>query len=72
MSDILKIHFYLFFREHEIGIHMKLTWNCWFDSDDKKISMSKEAVEWIYLWYMVQSSFAIFMQLISIVDTVKV
>lgn len=38
----------------------------------KKISMSKEAVEWIYLWYMVQSSFAIFMQLISIVDTVKV
>lgn len=45
MSDILKIHFYLFFREHEIGRHMKLTWNCWFDSDDKKISMSKEAVE---------------------------
>lgn len=36
MSDILKIHFYLFFREHEIGRHMKLTWNCWFDSDDKK------------------------------------
>lgn len=49
---------------------MKLTWNCWFDSDDKKNQYVKGSSRMNLP--MVQSSFAIFMQLISIVDTVKV
>lgn len=45
MFDIFKIYFYLFFREYEIGRYMKFICNCWFDFDDKKISMLKEVVE---------------------------
>lgn len=44
MFEVLKIHFYLFSREPEIGSHMHFTQNCGYDSEKRKYSVSKGRV----------------------------
>lgn len=48
MHDILKIYFYLFSQQHDIGSHVQFTQNCGYKSDDRIFSMSEGAVVQIF------------------------
>lgn len=44
----LKIHFYLFSQQHDIGSHVQFTQNCGYKSDDRIFSMPEGAVVQIF------------------------
>lgn len=48
MHDIIEIHFSLFWWENDIGSDILLTQNCGYVSGDRKFSLSKGIVIWIF------------------------